>query len=99
MEKIGIVGVGQTTYERSKEAPFDELVFEAASKALKDAGGEMGHIDNIITVSNDFWDGRTISSMAVMDAAGSWGKGHLHRRGRRHLRGPLRHDAHTLRIL
>jgi len=74
MEKIGIVGVGQTTYERSKEAPYDELVFEAASAALKDAGGEMGHIDNIITVSNDFWDGRTISSMAVMDAAGSWGK-------------------------
>ena len=31
MEKIGIVGVGQTTYERSKEAPYDELVFEAAS--------------------------------------------------------------------
>jgi acetyl-CoA C-acetyltransferase len=74
MEKIGIVGVGQTTYERSKEAPFDELVFEAAEKALKDAGGEMGHIDNVITVSNDFWDGRTISSMAVMDAAGSWNK-------------------------
>ncbi len=74
MEKIGIVGVGQTTYERSKEAPVDELVFEAASKALSDAGGETNHIDNIITVSNDFWDGRTISSMAVMDAAGSWGK-------------------------
>jgi acetyl-CoA C-acetyltransferase len=74
MEKIGIVGVGQTTYERSKEAPFDELVFEAAEKALKDAGGEMGQIDNVITVSNDFWDGRTISSMAVMDAAGSWNK-------------------------
>jgi len=74
MEKIGIVGVGQTTYERSKEAPVDELVFEAASSALKDAGGQMDHIDNIITVSNDFWDGRTISSMAVMDAAGSWGK-------------------------
>jgi acetyl-CoA C-acetyltransferase len=74
MEKIGIVGVGQTTYERSKEAPVDELVFEAASKALADAGGQMGDVDNIITVSNDFWDGRTISSMGVMDAAGSWGK-------------------------
>jgi acetyl-CoA C-acetyltransferase len=74
MEKIGIVGVGQTTYERSKEAPYDELVYEAASKALKDAGGDMPDIDNIITVSNDFWDGRTISSMAIQDAAGSWGK-------------------------
>ncbi len=74
MEKIGIVGVGQTTYERSKEAPFDELVFEAATKALSDAGGQIEQIDNIVTVSNDFWDGRTISSMAIQDAAGSWGK-------------------------
>jgi acetyl-CoA C-acetyltransferase len=74
MEKIGIVGVGQTTYERSKEAPFDELAFEAASKAVADAGCEIGHIDNVITVSNDFWDGRTISSMAVQDAVGCFGK-------------------------
>lgn len=74
MEKIAIVGVGQTTYERSKIETFDELVFEAATKALKDAGGEIGDIDNIVTVSNDFWDGRTISSMAIQDAAGSWGK-------------------------
>ncbi len=74
MEKIAIMGVGQTVFERSKEESFDELVFEAATKALKDAGGEIGHIDNIITVSNDFWDGRTISSMAIQDAAGTWGK-------------------------
>jgi acetyl-CoA C-acetyltransferase len=74
MEKIAIVGVGQTKYERSKIETFDELVFEAATGALKDAGGEIGDIDNIVTVSNDFWDGRTISSMAIQDAAGSWGK-------------------------
>ena len=74
MEKIAIVGVGQTKYERNKEESFDELVFEAATGALKDAGGEIGDIDNIVTVSNDFWDGRTISSMAIQDAAGSWGK-------------------------
>ena len=74
MEKVAIVGVGQTTYERRKEDTFDELVFEAATKALADAGGEIGDIDNTVTVSNDFWDGRTISSMAVQDAAGSWDK-------------------------
>ena len=28
-------------------------------------------IGNVITVSNDFWDGRTISSMAIQDACGS----------------------------
>lgn len=74
MEKIAIAGVGQTSYEGSKVEPFDELVFEAATKALSDAGGEIGDIDNIITISNDFWDGRTISSMAIQDAAGCLGK-------------------------
>jgi len=74
MDRIAIIGVGQTPYERNKEDTFDELVFEAATKALADAGGEIGDIDNIITVSNDFWDGRTISSMAIQDAAGCQGK-------------------------
>lgn len=74
MERIAIVGVGQTTFERSKTDTYEELVFEAATKALADAGAQIGDIDNIITVSNDFWDGRTISSMAIQDAAGSWGK-------------------------
>jgi len=74
MSKIAIVGVGQTACARSREETFEELVFEAASKALADAGAEVGDIDNVVTVSNDFWDGRTISSMAVQEAAGSWGK-------------------------
>ena len=74
MKKVGIIGVGQTTFERRKEDTFDELVFEAVTKALADAGGEIGDIDNIVTVSNDFWDGRDVSSMAIQDAAGSWDK-------------------------
>ncbi len=74
MEKVGIVGVGQTKYERSKEDTFAELVFEACTGALADAGVGIEDIDNVITVSNDFWDGRTISSMAIQDAAGSYNK-------------------------
>jgi acetyl-CoA C-acetyltransferase len=31
-------------------------------------------VDNIVTGCNDFWDGRTISSMAVGDASGAWDK-------------------------
>jgi acetyl-CoA C-acetyltransferase len=34
----------------------------------------MDDIDNIITTSNDFWDGRTISCMAVSDASGAYDK-------------------------
>lgn len=75
MERVAIVGVGQTKYERRKKGDsFADLVFEATSKALKDAGMTVQEIDNVVTVSNDFWDGRTISSMAVMDACGAYEK-------------------------
>ena len=75
MERVAIVGVGQTKYERRKKGDsFADMVFEATSKALQDAQMTIKEIDNVVTVSNDFWDGRTISSMAVMDACGAYEK-------------------------
>lgn len=75
MEKVAIIGVGQTKYERCKPAEtFADLVYEATTKALDDAGLKIDDIDNVVTISNDFWDGRTISSMAVQDAAGAANK-------------------------
>jgi acetyl-CoA C-acetyltransferase len=75
MEKVAIVGIGQTKFEREKkEQAFAELVYEVVTKALEDAGITIAEIDNIVTISNDFWDGRTISSMAVTDACGAYGK-------------------------
>jgi acetyl-CoA C-acetyltransferase len=75
MERIAIVGVGQTKYERMKKGEsFADMVFEAVSQALEDARMTIKEIDNVVTVSNDFWDGRTISSMAVMDACGAYEK-------------------------
>ncbi|HXZ38262.1 MAG TPA: thiolase family protein [Thermodesulfobacteriota bacterium] len=75
MDKVGIVGVGQTKYERQKKGDsFADMVFEATTSALQDAQMTIQEIENVITVSNDFWDGRTISSMAVMDACGAYEK-------------------------
>lgn len=77
MDPIAIVGVGQTAFagERRNDNHSD-LVYEAVTAALADAGLGIGDIDNIVTCSNDFWDGRTISSMAVGDAAGAaYGEG------------------------
>ena len=75
MKRIGIIGVGQTRYERMKtEDTYADLIFEATVKALDDARLGIDDIDNVITISNDFWDGRTISSMAITDACGSYGK-------------------------
>jgi acetyl-CoA C-acetyltransferase len=74
VERVAVIGVGQTRYEQDKRETFSELVFEVATKALDDAGMDITQIDNIVSVSSDFWDGRTISSMAIQDAAGAYGK-------------------------
>jgi len=72
MDRVAIIGVGQTKYERRKKAEtFADMVYEVTVKALEDAGLTIKDIENVVTVSNDFWDGRTISSMAIQDACGS----------------------------
>jgi acetyl-CoA C-acetyltransferase len=73
--KVGIVGVAQTKHEAKKPKQlFADMIYEVVSKALEDAKMERDDIKNVVTISNDFWDGRTISSMAVMDASGSVGR-------------------------
>jgi len=75
MDNIAVVGVAQTKYERSKkDKTYYDLVFEMTKEVLKDSGLTLRDIDNVITVSNDFLDGRTISSMAVGEAAGGHDK-------------------------
>jgi len=75
MERIAIVGVGQTKHEARKiYDTFTDMVYEAVTMALEDAGMSVDQVDNVITTSNDFWDGRTISSMATGDVSGSRGK-------------------------
>lgn len=72
MEKAAIVGVAQTKYERrKKDRIFADLVFDVTRAALDDAGLTIQDIDSVVTVSNDFFDGRTISGMAVGDASGA----------------------------
>ena len=75
MEPIAIVGVGMTEIKRERTADtFGDLVYEACTKALADASLDIKDIDVVITCSNDFFDGRTISSMAIQDACGSYDK-------------------------
>jgi len=75
MKRVAAVGVSQTRFQpRHPDKNYADLIYDVTTGALKDAGMTIGQIDNVVTVSNDFWDGRTISSMAVMDACGSYGK-------------------------
>jgi acetyl-CoA C-acetyltransferase len=72
MDRAAIIGVGMTKIEANKKSmTFADMAFEATKKALADAGMTINDIDNVITTSNDFWDGRTISCMAVGDASGA----------------------------
>lgn len=71
MEKVGIIGVAQTKYQRNNPSSHDEMVFEVTSNALEDAGLTIDDIDNTVTCTNDFFDGRTISCMTITDASGS----------------------------
>jgi len=75
MDKAAIVGVAQTKYEkRKKDQIFADMVFDVTRAALDDAGLTIHDIDSVVTVSNDFFDGRTISGMAVGDACGGQDK-------------------------
>ncbi|MDY6794062.1 MAG: thiolase family protein [Actinomycetota bacterium] len=74
MERVAIIGVGQTKYESGKRDNFAEMVFEVTNKAMEDAGITKNEIDNVVSVSSDFWDGRTISCMAISDASAAYGK-------------------------
>jgi len=72
MDKAAIVGVGMTAIEKNKiRDGFADMAWEAVNLALGDAGMTIDDIDNVVTTSNDFWDGRTISCMAVSDASGA----------------------------
>lgn len=71
-DRVGIVGIYQTKYEPRKVFDsYPEMVFEAAGKVLEGTGLTIENMDNIVTNSQDFWDGRTISNRTVSEACGS----------------------------
>jgi acetyl-CoA C-acetyltransferase len=71
-DRVGIVGIYQGKYEPRKIFDsYPELVFEVSSRVLEETGLTIGDMDQIVTNSQDFWDGRTISNRTVSEACGS----------------------------
>ena len=70
--KIAIAGIAQTKHEDGKLASLDEIIFEAASKALADAGITRDDVDNVVIAASDQMDGRPISSMTLACPAGAF---------------------------
>jgi acetyl-CoA C-acetyltransferase len=70
-ESAWVIGVGHAaTAVARDDVNTTELAWEAISAALDDAGVRLAEIEGAVTASQDFWEGRTISSMAVNEVAG-----------------------------
>lgn len=66
-----IVGLGEArTAPRRDDVSITELAWEAVEPALNDANTSLPEIEGAVTASQDFWDGRTISSMSVNELVG-----------------------------
>lgn len=72
-DHVEILGFGMTKiHGAAKEQKLDDMVFEAASKALNDAGIERRDLDSIVIAGSDEFDGRCISSMLLAMPAGAY---------------------------
>lgn len=70
--EIAIVGVGMTGFTGNAEKRLEEMVFEAARRALDDAGLERKDVDTVCLAASDEIDGRSISSMVTSAPAGAY---------------------------
>jgi acetyl-CoA acetyltransferase len=70
-----IVGLGEARTARARDdVSINEFAWEAISPALREAGVTLPDVTGAVTASQDFWDGRTISSMNVNEVAcGAYG--------------------------
>jgi acetyl-CoA acetyltransferase len=66
-----IVGCGEARSALARDdVSITEFAWEAIKPALDEAGTRLADIEGGVTASQDFWDGRTISSMSVNEIAG-----------------------------
>src|SRR3990170_8157210 len=71
--RVCIVGIGQTHHRGpGGNAAYYQHAFEAARSALDDAGLTKGEIDTVLASGWDVLDGRTISDMHLVPAAGGY---------------------------
>jgi len=71
-ERVGIVSVAQTKYSPNRaDVNEEELAYEAIKQVLEETGLTLSDMDSAVTCSQDFWDGRTISSMNIQHVVGA----------------------------
>ena len=75
MSRVAMIGAAQSKHAASRnEANYMEMTFEVVQDLLAKTNWSHDKIDTVINASSDFLDGRTISDIAIQDAAGAAGK-------------------------
>jgi len=72
MQKVGIVGYNQIKLFSDANYGRYEMIFEAVRGALDKAGLKKKDITTVISCTNDYYDGRTISNAFAVEAGGAY---------------------------
>lgn len=66
-----IASFGRTTFEHHPDSTIVDLVLEAVDQALRGCNIGRDQLDYIVTSSNDLWDGKTASNVAITEVVGA----------------------------
>lgn len=72
MEKVGIVGYYQVKMHSDANYGRYEMIFEAVRGAIDMAGLKKKDISTVISCTNDYFDGRTISNCFTVEVGGGY---------------------------
>ena len=72
MEKVGIVGYYQVKLHSNANYGRYEMIFEAVRGALDSAGLKKKDITTVVSCTNDYYDGRTISNAFTVEVGGAY---------------------------
>ena len=72
MEKVGIVGYYQVQLQSEANYGRYEMIFEAVRGALDNAGLKKKDVTTVISCTNDYYDGRTISNAFSVEVGGAY---------------------------
>ncbi len=75
MRRVGVIGTGQTRHTRRRsDVSQPELVREAVSAAVRDAGLHRRDVDAVVIANMELFEGRALPELWVGEAAGALGK-------------------------
>jgi acetyl-CoA C-acetyltransferase len=73
-KRTAVIGCALSAPEQADAQSLEELLFDVAQAAMKDAGLDIDDIDGIVVAANDQLDGRAISVMAASGSVGGVGR-------------------------